>query len=216
MVVRKSTEYQREFKPRRDNFFVPNFDYRLQRRQVEHAHHADAFIWEETTDESEEEMARPASAPVHKIKHDRLNQAYQRRVGRHAIKEQRNGHVDVDGEVNEAFSNLKVSSSVPKVKASREYEGEMFDQEIDEDPCSKHYRDQGVQTPTKEVKHRRVQTPDWEKVKHNMYGDVSEFKHRRVQTPDWEKVKDNKFLDISEDESESESNDSVKAPGIQY
>ena len=87
--VRPSTsEYRHSYKESKFRCFSrtyeDNLDYRQCRRRAEHDHNTDVFTWDEANWDSESNSScdnqRPASVPIHKFKHHKLNETYSGRL----------------------------------------------------------------------------------------------------------------------------------------
>lgn len=79
-----TSEYRRSYKESKFNssskIYEDNLDFRLCRRQADFNHNVDVFTWNEPSWDSESsssgEIQRPASVPIHKLKHEKLNETY--------------------------------------------------------------------------------------------------------------------------------------------
>lgn len=84
-----TSEYRRSFK---ESFFrcssrtyEDNLCYRTGRRQAEHDHNAEVFIWDTDSSDSASscgDLPRPASLPTHKLKHQKLIESYAKRLNK--------------------------------------------------------------------------------------------------------------------------------------
>ena len=87
MGVKKKycSEYRTSFKSKYPCFtkvYEQNLGYRIERRSVEHFHHAEPFLWDTESSGTDSDqtncagVANPHSLPLHIYKHEKYNKAY--------------------------------------------------------------------------------------------------------------------------------------------